>query len=228
MVNTASIAYNLDHYAPRKLNDNIFVLDNKYCLCRELIISVDLKNLIIGQAYSVSYSSINNTAIFDPPTQTIRASANTQKFSTIAHIDPAKTHIVKAEIAGINTIASQMCVIKCGELQNCEVVEGSDIVLNSKNNWEYKVDNITILRFEPLDLLNNIELVFKSIPEISPNNAIIAENSPLITSSTNIILGTANIGLLVYLSLYDNKSFTASKSSQNYRGTLSPGVCTIA
>jgi hypothetical protein len=228
MANTVSIKYNLSHYSPKIINDNIFILDNKYCSCRELIVSVVLENLIIGQTYTISYSAANNTAVFDPPSQTVRAASNTQQFSTMVYIDPAKTHIVKAEINGINVVASQMCVIKCGSLEGCESIEDADIVLSSKNNWEYKLNNIIILKFNPLNISDDTQLVFKSIPEISPSNNIIVENSPLITSSTNVLLDTANIGLLVYLSLYDNKSFTATKSSQNYIGTISPGVCTIA
>lgn len=228
MANTVSIKYNLSHYSPKIINDNIFILDNKYCSCRELIVSVVLDNLIIGQRYIISYSTVNNTAIFDPPLQIVRAASNTQKFSTIAYIDPTKTHIVKAEINGVNVVASQMCVIKCGSLEGCESIEDANIVLSSKNNWEYRLDNITILKFKPLNASDDTVLVFKSIPEISPSNDIIVENSPLISSSTNIALDGNNIGLLVYLSSYNNKTFTATKSSQNYIGTISPGVCTIA
>ena len=141
MSKIATIKFNLDHYTPQKPGQNIFVLDHKVCQCRELVITADLDGLVIGQSYTINYSAVNNTAIFDPSTQTISAASVQQKFSTIMYLDPAKTHIVKAEISGINILASQMCVIKCGELQRCEIPDGSNIVLNSKNNWEYKIDD---------------------------------------------------------------------------------------
>lgn len=226
MPNSANIRYNLDHYNPQKPGDNIFVLDNKDCACREIIVSSDLENLVIGQQYTITYSSVNNTAIFSPSTQIIRAAANSQKFSTIAHIDPAKTHIVKAEISGINILASQMCVIKCGNLQGCEVPQGSDIVLNSKNNWEYRLNDFVILKFTPTTGNSGVVLNLESIPAVSPNSDLISSSSPLITSSSDILQGGTKLGTLIYLSNFNNTTITINKNSQNYSGTITPGVST--
>lgn len=226
MPNSVYIRYNLDHYHPQSPSDNIFILDNQDCACRELIISADLGNLIIGQQYTVSYSSINNTAIFDPSTQVIRAAANSQKFSTIAYIDPSKTHIVKAEITGINVIASQMCVIKCGNLQGCEVPEGSNIVLSSKNDWEYKLNQFIILKFVPNPGNADVILTLSAIPSISPASDLISASSPLISSSADIMRNGVKLGTLIYLSDFNDTTIQVTKNSQNYTGTITPGVFT--
>jgi len=227
MSKIATIKFNLDHYAPQKPGQNIFVLDHKVCQCRELVITADLDGLIIGQSYIINYSAVNNTAIFDPSTQTISAASVQQKFSTIMYLDPAKTHIVKAEISGINILASQMCVIKCGELQRCEIPDGSNIVLNSKNNWEYKFDDFLIFKFIPVNTTDNISLTIPTIPEIaSPANLRIS-NIPLINSSADIKISNVKVGTLIYLSKFDSKTISVSKNSQNYSGTITPGVFSI-
>jgi len=228
MANTVSIKYNLSHYSPKIINDNIFILDNKYCSGRELIVSAILENLIIGQTYTISYSTANNTAIFDPAVQTIRAAANTQKFSTIAYINPTKTHIVKAEINGVNVVASQMCVIKCGSLEGCELIEDADIVLNNKNNWEYKFDDFLIFKFIPINALDNTYLTIQTISEIASPASLKLSNTPLINSSADIKLNNVKIGTLIYLSKFDNRIISVSKNSQNYSGTITPGVFSIS
>jgi hypothetical protein len=224
MNNIASIKFNIDHYLPKKPGQNIFVLDQKVCQCRELVISSDLDNLIIGQSYTINYSTINNTAIFDPANQTIRAAAKQQRFSTIMYIDPAKTHIVKAEVTGINITASQMCVIKCGELQKCEIPDGSSIVLNSKNNWEYKFNNFLIFKFIPAAGNNSVSLSVATIPEISSPSDLKLASIPLINASADIRLAGEKVGTIIYLTRFDKNNIVLTKNSQNYNGTISPGV----
>jgi hypothetical protein len=227
MSKIASIKFNMDHYSPTKPSENIFILDNKVCQCRELVLCADLSDLIIGQSYTITYSTLNNTALFDPQVQIIRAADNNQRFSTIAYIDPSKIHIVKAEISGINILASQMCVVKCGNLSGCEIPEGSNILLSSKNNWEYKFDDFLIFKFIPVNTADNISLTIPTIPEIaSPANLRIS-NIPLINSSADIQLSNVKVGTLIYLSRFDSKTISVSKNSQNYSGTITPGVFSI-
>lgn len=224
MSNIATIKFNLDHYSPQKPGQNIFVLDHKICQCRELVISADLDNLIIGQQYTINYSALNNTALFDPSTQTIRAASKQQRFSTIMYIDPSKTHIVKAEISGINILASQMCVIKCGELQRCEVPDGSNIILNANNNWEYKFDDFSIFKFIPSANNTGVSLSVATLPEVTTPSNLRLSNIPLINSSTDIRLSGQKIGTLIYLTRFDNSAIVVTKNNQNYNGTISPGV----
>lgn len=220
----ATIKFNLDHYYPIKPSPNIFVVDNKACQCRELVVSADLDNLIIGQNYSISYSTLNNTALFDPSEQTIRAAANQQKFSTIMFLDPAKTHIVKAEISGTNILASQMCVIKCGELRGCDVPSDSNIVLNSYNNWEYRFDDFLVFKFIPMSGHSDVVISVASLPEIAPPSNLKLLHIPLINASTDILLNNTKVGTLIYLTRFDNRSVVMTKNNQNYTGTISPGV----
>lgn len=227
MSKIASIKFNLDHYAPQRPGQNIFVLDHKVCQCRELVITADLDGLIIGQPYTINYSVLNNTAMFDPSTQIISAASTQQKFSTIMYLDPAKTHIVKAEITGINILASQMCVIKCGELQRCEIPEGSNIVLNSKNNWEYKFNDFAIFKFIPSPGNSTTYLSIPTIPEVSEPTNLSLSNIPLINASTDIMLNTDKIGTLIYLTKFDGSSIALNKNNQNYSGTIKPGVSNV-
>lgn len=224
MSNTATVRFNLDHYSPQKPSQNIFVLDSKVCQCRELVLTADLDNLVVGQPYTITYSALNNTAIFDPSTQTIRAASNSQKFSTILYIDPSKTHIIKAEISGINILASQMCVVKCGELRGCEIPEGSNIVLNAKNNWEYKFDDFSIFKFIPTSSNNTVSISIGTIPEVAQPSNLRLSNTPLLNASTDIKIGTDKIGTLIYLTRFDNRLLTLTKNNQNYTGTIAPGV----
>jgi hypothetical protein len=224
MPNLMNINFNLDYYSPQKPRDNIFLLANKSCECREIIVSIDLDNLIIGQSYTIVYSSVNQTAIFSPATQTIRAASNSQKFSTIAYIDPSKTHIVKAEISGINVTASQMCVIKCGDLQACEVIYGSDIVLNANNNWEYKFDDFSIFKFIPAPSNSTVSISIPTIPEVASPSNLRLSNVPLLNSSADIKISNVKIGTLIYLTKFDNSNLTITKNGQNYIGTITPGV----
>lgn len=220
----ATVKFNLDHYYPLKPSPNIFVVDNKACQCRELVVSADLDNLIIGQVYTITYSALNDTAMFDPAEQVIRAAAKQQKFSTIMYLDPAKTHIVKAEITGINIIASQMCVIKCGELRGCDVPSDSNIVLNSYNNWEYRFDDFLVFKFIPSSGHSDVTMSIPSLPEISPPSNLKLLHIPLINASSDIMLNTTKVGTLIYLTRFDNKSIVMTKNSQNYTGTITPGV----
>jgi hypothetical protein len=120
-----------------------------------------------------------------------------------------------------------MCVIKCGELQRCEIPDGSNIVLNLKNNWEYKFDDFLIFKFIPVNISDNIYLTIPTIPEIaSPANLRIS-NIPLINSSADIKLDNVKVGTLIYLSKFDSKTISVSKNSQNYSGTITPGVFSI-
>lgn len=228
MSNSTNIKFNLDYYSPDKPRDNIFVLAYKNCDCKEIILSIDLDDLIIGQTYTINYSSVNNTASFSPSTQTIRAASNSQKFSTIMVIDPDKTHIVKAEIAGINITASQMCVIKCGSLSGCEINESSNIVLNQKNNWEYKIDQLPIFKFAPVSsLYNSVVLSVNSLSYITSKDAIMKSVSPLISTSTDIYISSTKIGSLVYLSNFNGQGVTITANNQNYQTTIKQGVLNI-
>ena len=224
MPNSTNINFNLDYYLPQKPRDNIFILAYKNCDCKEIIVSIDIDNLLVGQPYTISYSSVNNTSLFSPSEQTIRAASNAQKFSTIMYIDPTKTHIVKAEITGINIKASQMCVIKCGDLQRCEVPDGSNIVLNSRNNWEYKFNDFLIFKFIPAAGNNSVSLSVATIPEISSPSDLKLVTIPLINASADIRIGGEKVGTIIYLTRFDKKNIALTKNSQNYNGTISPGV----
>lgn len=228
MPNSTNIKFNLDYYSPEKPRENIFVLAYKNCDCKEIILSIDLDNLIIGQTYTINYSSVNNTATFSPATQTIRAAANSQKFSTIMVIDPDKTHIVKAEITGINISASQMCVIKCGALVGCEINENSDIVLKNSNNWEYKIDQIPIFRFVPSSSsYNSVTLSINNLSYITSKESIIKSVSPLLNTSTDIYISSTKIGSLVYLSNFNGQNITITANNQNYQTTIKQGVLNV-
>jgi hypothetical protein len=227
MSTLASVKFNFDHYNPAKPSANIIVLDTQNCNCRELVACIDLSNLIIGQSYNIQYSSVNNTAVFDPQNQTIRAASEDQKFSTIMYIDPSKTHIIKAEISGVNILSSQMSVVKCGQLVSCEVSEDSLITLSSKNNWEYKFDNFLIFKFIPTNGNNDVILTIPPIPEIFPISNLRVSQSPVINSSSEIRISTTTIGQLIYLSNFNGKSIKAVKNSQNYTGLIAPGVFNI-
>ena len=227
MSTSASIKFNFDHYNPTKPSSNIVILDPQNCNCREIVVSVDLNNLIIGQSYNIQYSSVNNTAVFDPQNQTIRAASVDQKFSTIMYIDPSKTHIIKAEISGINILSSQMSVVKCGQLVSCEVSEDSMITLSSKNNWEYKFDNFLIFKFIPAPGNNDVVLTIPPIPEIFPISNLRLSQMPVINSSAEIRISTTTIGQLVYLSNFNNKTIKVIKNNQNYNGLVAPGVFNI-
>lgn len=227
MPTSASIQFNFDHYNPQKPSSNIIVLDRENCNCREIVTCVDLNDLIIGQPYNIQYSSVNNTAIFDPQNQTIRAASIDQKFSTIMYIDPSKTHIIKAEISGVNVASSQMAVVKCGQLSICEVSEDSLITLSSKNNWEYKFDNFLIFKFIPTNGNNDVVLSIPPIPEIFPISNLRMSQLPVINSSSEVRISTTTIGQLIYLSNFSGKSIKAVKNSQNYTGLITPGVFNI-
>ena len=140
------------------------------------------------------------------------------------YIDPTKTHIVKAEITGINIKASQMCVIKCGDLQRCEVPDGSNIVLNSRNNWEYKFNDFLIFKFIPAAGNNSVSLSVATIPEISSPSDLKLVTIPLINASADIRIGGEKVGTIIYLTRFDKKNIALTKNSQNYNGTISPGV----
>jgi hypothetical protein len=228
MPNSTNINFNLDYYLPQKPRDNIFVLAYKNCECREIIVSIDIDNLIIGQSYTISYSSVNDTASFSPSEQTIRAAANAQKFSTIMYIDPIKTHIVKAEITGINIVASQMCVIKCGTLASCEVHEDSNIILSSYNNWEYKIDQLPIFKFVPSSTLYNDTVIsVKNLPEISAKISLPKTISPLINASSDILIKGTKIGTLIYLSNFIHQNIIISSNNENYDTSIEQGVLDI-
>lgn len=227
MSNIATVKFNLDHYSPQKPGQNIFLLDHKICQCRELVISADLDGLIIGQEYTISYSVLNNTALFDPSNQIIRAASQSQKFSTIMYLDPSKTHIIKAEISGINILASQMCVVKCGQLQGCEIPVGSNILLNSKNNWEYKFNDFAIFKFIPYGNNTTVSLSVPTIPEVSEPANLSLSDTPLLNASTDIILSGNKIGTLIYLTKFDSSPITLTKNNQNYSGTIKPGVSNV-
>jgi len=222
---TTSINFNLDYYSPQKPRDNIIVLAYKNCECREIIVSLDINNLIIGQSYSINYSTLNNTASFSPTNQIIRASANSQKLSTLMRIDPTKIHIVKAEISGINITASQMCVVKCGTLSDCEVNDGSDIVLSVYNNWEYKVDQLPIFKFIPYsNQYRDTVISIGNIQEISSKIGLLKSISPLINTSSDVKILGVKIGTLVYLSNFINQSISVTSNNQKYDSSIDQGV----
>jgi hypothetical protein len=228
MPNSTSINFILDYYSPIKPRDNIFLLAYKNCDCREIILSIDINNLIIGQSYTVEYSTVNDTSSFSPSTQIVKASANYQKISTIMYIDPSKIHIVKVEVSGVNITASQMCVIKCGTLNSCEVNEKLDIVLNEYNDWEYKIDQFPIIKFVPYDSsYNDVIISIDNLEEISSTIALLEAVSPLINVSSDIKISGTKIGTLICLSNFVNQGISVTSGGIKRDSIISQGVLNL-
>jgi len=227
-MDTATIKFNLDHYNPKNLGQNdIFVLSNKICNCDSLILSVDLNNLIIGQPYTISYKSINNSNIvIDPSGQVINAASVSQKFSTIIkNIDTIKSNIIQADISGLNISASQMCIIKCDQIDNCAISTNYDIVLNNRNNWTYSVGNIKIAQFKPYENNAITQITIKNTSPLPDANSLIGLYSPIIYTSSSI----TGHGVLYYLSKFERYSglFKLANSSTPTNKNITPGVLSI-
>lgn len=137
-----NISFDFSYYNKTE-TDQIVRFDNTELAGNRMILSAVAGGLTPGTQYNLNFELTNsNDEIFEPLQQTIYASSNTQKFSTIAFFIPKRAYIIKATITPANndTGASDIVTI----LYNLENLEDTDDGV--RNTGEYvEIENKPIL-----------------------------------------------------------------------------------
>jgi hypothetical protein len=122
-VNTSpslSVKFDFSHYGIEG-NSKTITLPNAQCLKGSFIVVAEASNLIPGRQYTILFELLNPSStrqVFDPAAITIFASTPTQKFTTVANVDPQYNYILKATINQTDTgiAASDMVAASCASI----------------------------------------------------------------------------------------------------------------
>lgn len=139
---TLNISFDFSYYNKTE-TDQIVQFSDTELPGDRMILSATAGGLTPGTQYNLNFELTNsNDEIFEPSQQTIYASNNTQKFSTIAFLIPKRAYIIKATITPANgdTGASDIVTI----LYNLDDLQDTDDGV--RNTGEYvEIENKPVL-----------------------------------------------------------------------------------